>query len=165
MIVVDSNILAARVLASDVTDLAQQVEAADNVWLVPRLWRYEFLNILATQIKVGRLKTSAAFRVWQTLSTLLIDNESDPPAEQILDLVARHRITAYDAHFVALAQINGCRLITEDGELQRKFPLLALSMRAYLNAKNNSSWVREPAVPYGKRPRGSKATRKTLTSC
>lgn len=163
MIVVDSNILAARVLTSDVTDLAQQVEEADPVWLVPRLWRYEFLNILATQIKVGRMKAPAALRIWQTLINLLSNNEGEPPAAHILDLVARHRITAYDAHFVALAQINSCRLITEDGKLQRKFPLSALSMRAYLDARNSSGWVRESAAPYGQRAHTPKATRKAQT--
>ena len=49
MIVADSNVLAARVLSSELTELALRVEAIDNVWLVPRLWRYEFLNILARE--------------------------------------------------------------------------------------------------------------------
>jgi len=46
MIVVDSNIIAARNLSSVLTSKAEQVEQKDPVWIVPVLWRYEFQNIL-----------------------------------------------------------------------------------------------------------------------
>lgn len=151
MIVVDSNVLAARMLTSDATELALQVEGADNVWLVPCLWRYEFLNILATQMKAGRIKPAAAHKLWQGLVDLLGENESDPPADLVLALVAEHRVTAYDAHFVALAQMHACRLVTEDAELLRKFPDLAISMRAFVCSRNESGWVREPSAAYGTR--------------
>jgi hypothetical protein len=42
MIVVDSNIITARNLASLLTSKAEQVEKKDPVWIVPFLWRYEF---------------------------------------------------------------------------------------------------------------------------
>jgi len=153
MIVVDSNVLAARMLSCESTNLALSVEAADSIWLVPRLWRYEFLNILATQIKAGRIKQSAAHAMWQRLASLLEENESDPAAEQVLELVAKHRITAYDAHFVALARVNACLLVTEDVELQRKFPDLAVSMKSFVSNKGLSGWVRETSATYGKRKR------------
>lgn len=160
MIVVDSNVLAARVLVSDATKLALLVEAADNVWLVPHLWRYEFLNILATQLKAGRIKMQAACHLWRHLAEILGENEKDPPAEQVLDLVARHRITAYDAHFVALAQANTCLLVTEDIELQQKFPLVAVSMHAFLAAKGGPDWVRDAPISYGNRTRATRSVRK-----
>ena len=160
MIVVDSNVLAARMLSCESTNLALSVEAADSIWLVPRLWRYEFLNILATQIKAGRVKQPAAHAMWQRLASLLEVNESDPAAEQVLELVAKHRITAYDAHFVALARVNACLLVTEDAELQRKFPDLAVSMQSFVSSKGHSGWVREPSATYGKRKKSNHPNRK-----
>lgn len=151
MIVVDSNVLAARILTSEATELALLVEGADNVWLVPCLWRYEFLNILATQMKAGRIKPAAAHKLWQGLVDLLGENESDPPADLVLQLVAEHHVTAYDAHFVALAQMRASRLVTEDAELLRKFPDLAISMKAFVCSKDDSGWARESPADYSAR--------------
>ena len=42
MIVVDSNVMAARNLTTVLTRQAEQIEELDPVWVVPPLWRYEF---------------------------------------------------------------------------------------------------------------------------
>ena len=57
MIVVDSNIIAARNLTSVLSAKAEQVEEKDPGWIVPVLWRYEFQNMLATAIKSRIPKT------------------------------------------------------------------------------------------------------------
>ena len=61
MIVVDSNIIAARNLTSVLSAKAEQVEQKDPGWIVPVLWRYEFQNILATAIKSGQIRPEQAF--------------------------------------------------------------------------------------------------------
>lgn len=60
MIVVDSNIVAARNLTTSLTPKAKQVEERGPVWIVPVLWRYEFQNILATAIKAKQIKPEKA---------------------------------------------------------------------------------------------------------
>ena len=63
MIVVDSNIIAARNLTSVLSAKAEEVEQKDPAWIVPILWRYEFQNILATAIKARQIRPEQAFEV------------------------------------------------------------------------------------------------------
>jgi len=46
MIPVDANILAYYFIESSFTELARQVFAKDKEWIVPPLWRHEFISIL-----------------------------------------------------------------------------------------------------------------------
>src|SRR4030065_71177 len=103
MIVVDSNIVAARNLTSSLTSEAKQVEEKDPVWIVPVLWRYEFQNILANAIKAKQIKPEQALDIWEKISRILIENECEPSASKVIDLVAQYGITAYDGQFIAVA--------------------------------------------------------------
>ena len=76
-----------------------------------------------------------------------------------MDLSARHRITAYDANFMALAMEMDVLCITEDGELHAKFPTVALSMADFLRQSMAGGEVREPYAPYGGRKRKPAARR------
>ena len=133
MIVVDSNIIAARNLTSSLTSKAEQVERKDPVWIVPTLWRYEFQNILATAMKVRQITPEDAFEIWQRVSGVLAENESEPSPGKVLDLVARYGITSYDAQFIALAMEMGIPCVTEDRALREKFPGVGISMDDFLN--------------------------------
>ncbi len=132
MIVVDSNIIAVRNLTSALTSKAEQVEEKDPVWIVPFLWRYEFQNILATSIKAKQITADQAWDVWQRVSDILVENESEPSPAKVIDLVAQQGITAYDGQFIALAMEMGVPLVTQDRELQGKFPHVVVSMDHFL---------------------------------
>ncbi|MDP3017942.1 MAG: type II toxin-antitoxin system VapC family toxin [Deltaproteobacteria bacterium] len=150
MIVVDSNIVTARNLTSTLTSKAEQVEEKDPVWIVPVLWRYEFQNILATAIKAKQIKPEQALDVWKKVSKVLVENECEPSASKVIDLVAQYRITAYDGQFIAVAMEMGIPCVTEDRELQEKFPGIAISMDGFL--KPQSTYVvREVRERYRKR--------------
>ncbi len=150
MIVVDSNILTARNLTSSLTSKAKQVEDKDPVWIVPVLWRYEFQNILATAIKAKQIKPGQALDVWEKVSGILIENECEPSASIMLDLVAEYGITAYDGQFIAVALEMGIPCVTEDRELQKKFPGVAISMDGFLKPESNYI-VQEAKERYRKR--------------
>ena len=122
MIVADSNLIASCVLESAATESACNLRTSDAEWYVPRLWRYEVANILATMIKVRGLSADTATTILGTLSETLRPYEREPMAETVFALVAKHGITGYDAHFVALAQEMQCPLYTQDKELLEKFP-------------------------------------------
>src|SRR3972149_8475106 len=139
MIVVDSNIVTARNLTSSLTSKAEQVEQKDPVWIVPILWRYEFQNILATAIKAKQIKPEQALDIWEKVSKILIENECEPSVSKVIDLVARYGITAYDGQFIAVALEMGILCVTEDRELQEKFPGIAISMDEFL--KPESTYV------------------------
>ena len=149
MIVVDSNIIAARNLTSSLTSKAKQVEEKDPVWIVPVLWRYEFQNILATAIKAKQIKPEKALEVWDKISKALIENECEPSPSKIIDLVAQYGLTAYDGQFIAVALEMGVSFVTEDRELEEKFPGIAISIDEFL--KPESTYVvREKKVRYHK---------------
>jgi predicted nucleic acid-binding protein len=136
MIVVDSNIIAARNLTSSLTSLAKQVEEKDPVWIVPVLWRYEFQNILASAIKAKQIKPEQALDTWEKVSKILIENECEPSPSKVIDLVAQYGITAYDGQFIAVALEMGIPCLTEDPELQEKFPGIGISMDEFLKPES-----------------------------
>jgi predicted nucleic acid-binding protein len=132
MIVVDSNIIAARNLTSVLSAKAERVEQKDPGWIMPVLWRYEFQNILATAIKTRQIKPEQALDVWERSFGILIENEAEPSPAKVIDLVNQYGITAYDGQFIALAMEMGIQCVTEDRELQGKFPNIAVSMDGFL---------------------------------
>jgi len=150
MIVVDSNIVAARNLTSSLTSKAERVEEKDPVWIVPVLWRYEFQNVLATVIKAKQIKPEQALDIWEKVSRILIDNECEPSASKVIELVAEYGITAYDGQFIAVALETGIPCVTEDRELQEKFPGIAISMDEFLKPESGY-FVREVKERYRKR--------------
>lgn len=125
MIVADSNLIASCVLESSTTEAARRLRSSDNEWYVPKLWRYEVTNILATMIRVRGLPPKTAISIFDALSESLKPYERDPVADDAFSLVADYGITDYDAQFVALAQELRCMLYTQDKEILDKFPTLA----------------------------------------
>jgi predicted nucleic acid-binding protein len=150
MIVVDSNIIAARSLTSSLSAAAKRVEEKDPVWIVPVLWRYEFQNILATAIRAKQLRPEQAQDVWDKVSNSLIENEWEPSVSKVIGLVAQHGITAYDGQFIAAALEMGVPCVTEDRELREKFPDIAISMDEFLRS-DSVDVVREAKARYQKK--------------
>jgi predicted nucleic acid-binding protein len=153
VIVVDSNVLAARNLSSIPTRLAAQVEAMDPLWIVPPLWRYEFQNILAKAMWARQVTLADAMVVWKKASIQMADNEHAPSPERVIELTGHHRITAYDANFIALAMEMSVQCVTEDGELHEKFPTIAVNMESFLTQDGSAGQVREARAPYRTRRR------------
>ena len=122
MIVSDSNLIASCVLESAATESARHLRTRDGEWYVPRLWRYEVMNIFSTMIKVRGMNPTMADSIFSALVTTLRPFERDPMPQDVFALVEEHGISGYDAQFVALAQELGCTLYTQDKELLRKFP-------------------------------------------
>lgn len=148
MIVVDSNVLAARNLEHERSPVAEQVELLDAVWLVPPLWRYEFQNILAKGIWTKRLTVDMAIKSWNHVVARMSENEHEPSAQKVIDLSGRYRITGYDANFIALAMEMGVPCVTEDGELQEKFPGIATCMADFVRGGTGGRVVRETRATY-----------------
>ncbi|MEI6808964.1 MAG: type II toxin-antitoxin system VapC family toxin [bacterium] len=148
MIVVDTNVPAARNLTGTKPDLAKQVEQIDPVWILPQLWRYEVQNILATAVRVRQITPDNAMAIWQDVSSRMSTNEHDASSERVIELFTRHKITAYDANFIALAMEMKVFCVTEDTELQEKFPDKALSMAEFVRLSQAKTQVRETHAMY-----------------
>lgn len=158
MIVVDSNVLAARNLTGIPTRVAEQVEERDPLWIAPPLWRYEFQNILAKAIWARQLTPEAAVVAWRKTSSQMVENEHEPGPEKVIELSGRYRITGYDANFIALAMEMDVLCVTEDGELHRKFPEIAVSMEDFITRQSGGGLVREPQPVYRTRHKRAKGT-------
>jgi predicted nucleic acid-binding protein len=153
VIVVDSNVLAARNLAGVLTRLAVRVEERDPVWVVPPLWRYEFQNILTKAVWARHITPEVALLVWRKVSIQMVENEREPNPERVIELAGRYRITGYDANFMALAMEMGVECVTEDGELRKKFPAIAVSMADFIDRGITGGGARESRAPYRVRKR------------
>jgi predicted nucleic acid-binding protein len=90
--------------------------------------------VLATAIKVKQITPEEAFDAWQRVADVLIENEAEPSPSKVLTLVAQYGITAYDGQFIALAIEMGVPCVTEDRELQAKFPRIAVSIDEFLKS-------------------------------
>jgi predicted nucleic acid-binding protein len=148
VIVVDSNVLAARNLAGVPTRIAERVEEQDPLWIVPPLWRYEFQNILTKAIWARLITPEDALVAWRKASAQMVENEHEPSPERVIELSGRYRITAYDANFIGLAMEMGVMCITEDGELHEKFPGIAVSMESFVKLGQTRGKVRETRATY-----------------
>ena len=157
MIVVDANVIIPLFCASARTAVAQAVQEHDPEWSVPTLWEYEFHNAMAKAMRAGLISLDAALAAAGLAAGALGPNTTEPPFVRVPPLCAKHGITAYDAAYIALAQYLGCILVTEDAELQRKFPGLAVSMEAFLAQSGEANCVREAPAVYGSK-RHRKAT-------
>ena len=157
MIVVDSNVLAARNLTGAQTPLAEQVELIDRLWIVPPLWRYEFQNILAKGLWARQFTADGALHVWRVVMARMADNEHEPSPERVIGLSNDYRVTGYDANFIALAMEMGVMCVTEDGELHKKFPGIAVSMEDFAKPSRSNGEVREPRTAYRTRRHTNRA--------
>ena len=133
MIVPDANILVGWALAGHpLTERCGRLWTCDSVWVVPRLWRYELLSVLSKMVWAKFLGPADALPLYESLLERLCDNEQDPPASAVLALTVRHRVSAYDATYIALADVLCVPCVTEDRELLTKFPKRAVSLDAIL---------------------------------
>jgi predicted nucleic acid-binding protein len=128
VIVVDTNVVAYLLIRGEKTAMARALWDRDPDWCCPSLWRHEFLNILATLVKVDGLPLTKAGSLWANATDLLAGGERPIEMLEALRLAAQYKISAYDAQFVALAQRLGVLLATEDCRLAKAFPESARSL-------------------------------------
>jgi predicted nucleic acid-binding protein len=131
LIVVDTNILVYSLIQGPATALARRVLDHDPVIRLPELWRHEFVNALATYSRSGGATAEEARQLWLEADRLFEPYTVPVDLSMALEFAVRHRITAYDAQFIALAEALGVRCVTEDRRLQKQLPRLAVSMEAF----------------------------------
>ena len=134
MIVVDTNVIGYLYLSSERSSQAEQALRRDPQWAAPLLWRSELRNVLALYMRRDLLSLRDARLIMDEATSLMRDREYQVPSDQVLELAAASRCSAYDCEFVALAQDFSVPLVTVDAQILSQFPLLALSLDAYVRA-------------------------------
>lgn len=132
MIVADTNIITYLLVEGDKTELAQKAFQRDSHWVMPYLWRYEFLNVLATLVKFRGLSLQDAQRIWQEALDLFALHERDVNLSLSLQIATEYNCSAYDAQYVVLAQSLEVVCLTEDKKLRQKFPKDTVSLQEFL---------------------------------
>lgn len=131
-IVVDTNIVAYYWLPGVHTENAVALRQRTGDWIVPRLWRSEFRNVLARYLRAGTIGLDQARALIRSAEAELVDCEREVDSTAVMNLVAASACSAYDCEFVALARQTGIPLVTEDTGLLRAFPDIAMTMTVAL---------------------------------
>jgi len=126
MIVVDTNVVAYLYLESEQTAVAEGVLRRDADWAVPPLWRSELRNVLAVQVRAGRLDLADARSIQDAAEHLLAGGEQPVASADVLELAAASGCSAYDCEFVALARRLAVPLATGDRQILAAFPDVAV---------------------------------------
>lgn len=133
MIVVDTNIAAYYFISGERTAQADAAMNKDADWNVPRLWRSEFRNVLATRLRVQQMSLETAMATMVEAGEFFRHREQEVPSAIVLSLSHRTGVSAYDCEFVALAQLLAVPLITVDRKLAAAFPETALVLTDWLS--------------------------------
>jgi predicted nucleic acid-binding protein len=131
VIVADTNLVAYLLIEGEKTELARAVWAADPRWMLPTLWRSEFLNVLTTSVRANVLTLEEAHDIWNVAQTVFGPNEVEPSGDAVLEAAAARKISAYDAQFVVAATDLGIRLVTSDRRLLQACPDIAMSPKTF----------------------------------
>jgi predicted nucleic acid-binding protein len=92
----------------------------DEGALVPALWYWEVANVLAIAVRRGRVEPSLAqvrFALLQALPVRMDAEATGRAWRETFQLAVAHRLTAYDAAYLELAQRTGLELASKDAEL------------------------------------------------
>lgn len=123
MIVVDVNVIAYLLIPGKFTSSAEQLLQADPSWAVPRLWRSELRNILASYIRSKDMDLTDALDLFDRAADLIGKDEYEVDTPSILRLSEASNCSAYDCEYVALADFLDLELVTADRKLAQAFPL------------------------------------------
>lgn len=117
--VVDASIVAAWLLPDESNELAEQARLAmkSEDALAPDLLLHEIRNILVISERRNRVTADGAARLLAGLRKvpLIVVEMNDDPG--ILQLAREHRLSGYDATYLALALAQNIALVTLDRKL------------------------------------------------
>jgi predicted nucleic acid-binding protein len=127
MIVVDTNVIAYLLIDGERSEMARAVWARDSRWMLPTLWRSEFLNILITSVRARVLTWVDAERIWQVAISIFGESEVEPSGTAVLKTASERNLSAYDAQFVVAAADLGVPLVTYDRRILNACPDIAVA--------------------------------------
>ena len=134
MLLVDTNVVAYLLIEGDYTEAAQELHARDSDWRSEAFLLVEFTNVLVSSIARKRMTVSMAEDFLAKVFSLFDGKLGRIPHASVLAIATRHRVSAYDARFLSLADQLGSRLITEDVRLRAAAPALTQSLAEALAA-------------------------------
>lgn len=130
MIVVDTNIVAYLTIPGEMQKVAARLLDQHEAWFAPFLWRSEFRNILIGYLRRKAYGVDQLMLLEEQANACLAGNEFHVESSLVLELAASSGCTAYDCEFVALAKTLGIPLVTNDRQILKAFPDIAIPLAA-----------------------------------
>jgi predicted nucleic acid-binding protein len=131
MIVVDTSVLVPAFVESADSPAARHAVAADAVWILPPLWKFEFTNAIVQLLRNATISDRAAQHALVEARIAVSDREVPVDQLQALRLAIDLNLSGYDAQYVALAQAYGVRCVTADRQLARRASPSAILLAEY----------------------------------
>jgi predicted nucleic acid-binding protein len=128
MLLVDTNVVAYLLIEGDHTQAAQQLRRRDPDWRSEAFLLVEFTNVLASSVATKRMTLGLAENSLGKAVALFDGKLRSMPPASVLAAAVRHRVSAYDARFLALAEAIGLPVVTEDKKLRDAAPNLTQSL-------------------------------------
>ncbi len=132
MIVLDTNILAAIWIPCEKTEIARTCILSDEDWVVPSLWRSEFISVLTKYFKVKQLNKALFINLFNDVSAIVEPREINAPNDFIFECIQSSACSSYDCEFIALAKHLNAKLLTWDKKVLAEFPDVAMKPEDFI---------------------------------
>ena len=132
MIVADTCLIFHLFNETLLTGSAQKILNKDPHWVFPPLWREEYANVLSKLARKENRSMDEVIDHFNYTAEELKNGEIDVETKKALKISIMHKISVYDAHFVALAIDLNSLLITEDKAILKNCSTFALSLQDFL---------------------------------
>ena len=131
MIVADTNLVAYFLIRGAFTTEAERIRARDRLWLVPPLFRSEFLNVLGSHIRFLGMDRDKALKLFHRGMSMVKVSDADPDPVGVLNICQSGNCSSYDAEFVWLARDRRIPLVTADDGIIQAFPDVAVHITRF----------------------------------
>ena len=125
MIVVDTNVITYLLIRGERSAAMDRLQGRDPDWIAPRLWLDEFLNVLSTCERTGKVTSEQSVELLEDALALMDGKSYEVPPERVLAVARRTGCSAYDSQYISLAEDMGLMLYTCDRLVLEKCPNLA----------------------------------------
>jgi predicted nucleic acid-binding protein len=119
--VVDASVLGAAFFNEEGSEAARRRLATAGRFIAPDLIRLELASLGAKKVRRGEASMQIGERALALLPEFLWEfRSSERLAAPAYRWSAEHQLSAYDAAYLALADQEGCRVMTLDAKLARR---------------------------------------------
>jgi predicted nucleic acid-binding protein len=116
--VLDASVAAKCFIEEEGSDEARRRVLGELEWIAPDLIFLEVASVAMKAVRKNAIGIDGARQAVGALGQLLAETISGRVlCERAFQLAAEHGFSAYDAAYLALAQREGCRLLTADRRL------------------------------------------------
>jgi len=131
MIVADANLIAYYYFPGPLQPAAQKVLEKDPTWFVPPVMISEFRNITLGFVRAKKLQAIDAVDLVSRVEMVFGPRTRGVSSVKVMELAIDSGCSSYDTEYVALAQMLRVRLVTQDGQLLKAFPGVAVSVDSF----------------------------------